>query len=531
MVQVRRILILLSWSLPQLLLGQIGNVVFDDQIMHQITIHTPLENWFEVLESDYALNAQDPNQYPEIYRPCSVSLDGNLIVNSGFREKGNFSNVVNVGARKKPLKIAFDAVVEQSFNGVKKINLHNFTNDPSLIHDALAYSIFRELGIPAPRTAYAQVWVNGEYIGVYLMVENVDKTFLKIHYGSQNNDGNLYKTDREAKVLFNDLGNDASAYIDAGLKLTTNEEANDYSKVIDFVHFLNQQERQDFDAEFKKRFDVERYLKILAVEKFIRSWDNYWNGGNNFYLYEHPDGQYRWIPWDMNETFQDVRNLSWTTWLDGYWIPYKQMDERPLIAAIFQNQQWKEDYLEVGCELIHQQLTIQNLSSRVVFWHNLVADAYQNDPNKLNTYEDFEKSLTEQHRDQIQLFDLPYALRFHYPGLLPLIQSQREWVARQLEGWEMECSIEQDVFHLQPFPNPGSSYFSVKLPDGQRGQVGRWQVVNEQGIVVQSYPWMVMVDTQWNAMVEDWSTGIYFIHFEGIDGSKGVGKWMRYQEN
>jgi hypothetical protein len=95
----------------------------------------------------------------------------------------------------------------------------------------------------------------------------------------------------------------------------------------------------------------------------------------------------------------------------------------------------------------------------------------------------------------------------------------------------MECSIEQDVFHLQPFPNPGGSYFSVKLPDGQKGQVGKWQVVNEQGIVVQSYPWMVMVDTQWNAIVEDWSTGIYFIHFEGIDGSKGVGKWMRYEEN
>jgi hypothetical protein len=322
------------------------------------------------------------------------------------------------------------------------------------------------------------------------------------------------------------LGNDPSPYIDAGLKLTTNEEANDYSKIIDFIHFLNQQDRSDFDAEFKKRFDVENYLKILAVEKFIRSWDNYWAGGNNFYIYEHPDGQYRWIPWDINETFQDLRNLSWTTWLDGYWVPTKQMDERPLIAAIFRNEQLQQDYLELGCELIHEKLTIQNLSARVVFWHNLVAEAYRSDPNKINGFDEFEKSLTEEHTDQVPLFNTPYAVRIHYPGVFPLIQKQREWVAHQLKGWEVDCDVEIPSIPLQLYPNPGNAYFRIQLPRNQLGQVARMGIYTGNGVRVKCFPWMLITEDQLTVSWDGEEPGVYWIGYEGMDGSRGWGKWM-----
>ncbi len=507
--------------------AQIGNQVFNDQVLHRIEVTTPLADWLEVLDQDFAQNLNDPASYPEVYRPCVIKLDGAYIVNSGFRERGNFSNsIVRSGDKKRPLKIAFDAFVNQSYNGVQKIILNNFSSDPSLVHDALAYSMFRELGIPAPRTAYAQLFVNEEYIGLYLMVENVDKTFLKIHYGSQNNDGNLYKTDREAKVYLNDLGDDAATYIGVGLKLTTNESTPDYSRVIDFIHFLNQPERLDFDEEFIKRFDIENYLKVLAVEKFVRSWDNYWAGGNNFYLYEHPDGQYRWIPWDMNETFQDLRNLSWTSWLDGYWVPNKQMGERPLIAAIFKNEKWLDHYLNLGCELIHKNFTIQNISERVVFWHNLVAEAYQMDPNKINTYEDFEKSLTEQHMDQVQLFNTPYAVRFHYPGLFPLIQEQREWVSNQLAGWDIDCPILNQKIALSVFPNPGNDYFIIQLPSSQIGQLAQWSIFNEKGELVKRFPWMLMIDNTFSVRWESLEKGVFFIRYEGVDGTIGRAKWI-----
>lgn len=531
MVQVRWVILLTLFGWKGVSFSQIGNNVFNDQILHKIELTTPLEDWQAVLSEDFLNHQENPAVYPEVYRPCLMRFDGAYVVNCGFRERGNSSRNINENEPKKPLKIAMDAFVEQSYNGVQKFNLQNFTHDPSLVHDALAYSLFRELGIPAPRTAYAQLYVNGEYMGLYLMVENVDKTFLKIHFGSENNDGNLYKTDKGAALYLNDLGNDPSPYIGAGLKLTTNEQESDYSQIIDFIHFLNQPQRLDFNEELEKRFDIENYLKILAVEKFIRSWDNYWAGGNNFYLYEHPDGQYRWIPWDMNETFQDMRNLSWTTWLDGYWVPIKQMEERPLIAAIFRNDRWKNQYIQLGCELIQDNFTIQNISGRVVFWHNLVAEAYREDPHKINSYDDFEKSLTEQHTNQIQIQGTPYALRFHYPGLFPLLQEQREWVSDQLKGWELDCPLELRHYELRTFPNPGSDHLMLTLPDSQLGQVARWNIFNANGALVKRLPWRVVDDVNVNLEVDEWVDGLYWIVLEGIDGSKGVGKWVRYQEN
>jgi hypothetical protein len=63
------------------------------------------------------------------------------------------------------------------------------------------------------------------------------------------------------------------------------------------------------------------------------------------------------------------------------------------------------------------------------------------------------------------------------------------------------------------------------------GQIGLWKVMSAQGVVVQSFPWMMAVEEQFTLTTEEWSDGVYFILFEGIDGSKGMGKWMCHQEN
>ena len=295
--------------------GQTGEVIFNDSILHTISIQTPLADWITTLDSDYDQNFEDPALYPEIYRDCSVTIDGVNIGNCGFREKGNASNYFTSRGKKKPLKIAFDAFVEQKMDGLKKINLSNFTNDPSLMHDALSFKLMRDAGLAAPRTAYTKVFVNDEYIGLYLIIENVDKTFLKFEYGSANNDGNLYKTDRGVSVYLNWLGPDKGLYKEQGLKLNTNESEDDWSTLIDFINLLNNYTGADIKQQIENKFDVHAYIKILAIEKAVRSWDSYWGGGNNFYMYEHPDGRIRWIPWDMNETFQDMQNLSGTSLL------------------------------------------------------------------------------------------------------------------------------------------------------------------------------------------------------------------------
>jgi len=189
--------------------AQPGAVVFNDSIIHEIKIQTPLEDWFTVLEAEFHANITDPDNYPEIYHLCDVTFDGVTTYSCGFREKGNASNTLANFGRKNPFKIAFDFTNNnQTFDGLKKLNLNIFINDPSLMHDATCNKLMRDAGLFSSRTSYTKVWVNDEYIGLYLIIENVDKTFLKSKYGGAFNDGNLYKTDRGASVPLDWQGTD-----------------------------------------------------------------------------------------------------------------------------------------------------------------------------------------------------------------------------------------------------------------------------------------------------------------------------------
>ena len=100
----------------------------------------------------------------------NIKLNGKRLENVKRELKENTTNY------KKRL---FDEFANQTLNGLKKINLNNFTNDPSLLHDVISNKLFRDCGIFAPRTSYVKLWVDNEYIGLYLTIENVDKTFLK----------------------------------------------------------------------------------------------------------------------------------------------------------------------------------------------------------------------------------------------------------------------------------------------------------------------------------------------------------------
>lgn len=514
------IIICMFFALPAA--GQPGSAVFNDTILHSLNIETGLPDWFATLEQDFKNNFSDPQNYPEIYRKCKVTFDGTTLNDCGFREKGNASNTLTNFGKKKHFKLSFDEFVDQQLDGLKKINLNNSINDPALMHNVASFKLCRDAGLAAPRTSYTTLYVDGEYIGVFVIIENVDKTFLKMHYGGgASNDGNLYKTDRGASVFLDWLGGDKQAYKDEGLKLTTNEAQDVWSKLIGFIDFLNNYTGEDFRQEFEKRFDVHAYLKALAVEKCVRSWDSYWGGGNNFYLYEHPDGKYRWIPWDMNETFQDLKALSGTSLLDGYLIPTPQMDQRPLLRRIFSIPDYKNEYLAYCCELVQTNFTLDHLGPFILDRHNLVDEAYRLDPHKTNSYESFQKSLTEHHSDEVSVTQSGYVLRLTYPGIFPFIQSQREWVVDQLAGWEKECSItDNGLYELKVFPVPASGF--VNISNEQTGfEYACFKVYDFTGRLCQVSGYEVMAGSHFTLQFETLPAGIYLLLKQSVDGKVG----------
>ncbi len=91
---------------------------------------------------------------------------------------------------------AFELIIDhvdprQRLFGVARIELHPFVADPSLFRERIAYQLFREMGLPAPRSAHARLSVGGAFRGLYLAVEAIDRGFLEDRWPGAG-EGNLY---------------------------------------------------------------------------------------------------------------------------------------------------------------------------------------------------------------------------------------------------------------------------------------------------------------------------------------------------
>ena len=185
----------------------------------------------------------------------------------------------------------------------KTINLHAGVVDTSKMRDANAYAVFRAAGVPAPRTAYAELFftVPGVYentsAGMFTMIEDVNKKFLDRVLPPGN--GLLMKPEG-ARGGINLLGESWSAFIPV-YRPDRDATAHEQERVIEFARLVSQTDAALFRSRIGSLLDVDRFLRFIAVNALIVNTDSYLRGGHNFYLYLDPaDDKFRFIPWDQD---------------------------------------------------------------------------------------------------------------------------------------------------------------------------------------------------------------------------------------
>lgn len=124
----------------------------------------------------------------------SVKINGLQFDSVGVKYKGNSS--FDSTKIKNPLHISFDEFKNQQYEGFKDIKLSNGYGDPSLIREVLAYEILGNY-MHCPRANFAQVYINGSYVGIYSSAENIDKKFCADHFNS--NQGTFVKCNPNRK--------------------------------------------------------------------------------------------------------------------------------------------------------------------------------------------------------------------------------------------------------------------------------------------------------------------------------------------
>src|SRR6185437_14609548 len=137
--------------------------------------------------------------------------------------------------------------------------------DPSELRETLAFALFRELHVPAPRTSFAAVYLTvpglyqNEYLGLYTLVEEVDKHFLKQHFPNPN--GLLCKPEGIRGLPY--FGPDWSAYT----RLYNPKSPDDHHLSVPFIalaELINHADTPTFNREIASLLDVDEFLRYIA---------------------------------------------------------------------------------------------------------------------------------------------------------------------------------------------------------------------------------------------------------------------------
>jgi spore coat protein H len=276
---------------------QLARDFFDNTVIHEIRIDLDPDDW-AALKRDYVANT---------YFHAGVSSGLESAGNVGIRSRGNGSR----SPAKPNLDVNIDKYVKkQRFAGVGFFILKANNQDPSMMHEAVAFEFFRKMGLPAPREAPARVYVNGAYLGFYTIVEHEDEDFLTRNLGESG--GDLFEWNPKAPYNFEDLGDDPSLYA-MFLDPKTNGSP-DYQPFLDMVKAINHSSDTDFVNSVSRYLDLNLYLTHSAAENALAEIDGIWDGvfgTNNIFLY-HFQGQdeFLLITWDKDLTFMQPQRAA-----------------------------------------------------------------------------------------------------------------------------------------------------------------------------------------------------------------------------
>ena len=329
--------------------------LFDQSTVHKIEI--TMDGW-----DDFIDNCTD-----EKSRACAVIIDGEAQGTVGIRAKGNtsLSSMAQYDNDRYSFKIEFDHYQKKkTYRGLDKLSLNNIIQDATYMKDYWSYTFMNQMGLASPLCSYTEIYVNGEYWGLYLAVEGVEEAFLERNYGEDY--GELYKPDSlsfgggrgngqafdmqdfEKKLQGDDTEEQAAADENAAndnaaptmpqdiqratrinrgdfkqgggmggmgssdVKLQyIDDDPDSYANIFDNAKTKVKKKDQARLIEALKKLsegdtsavDTDAVAMYMAVHNFLCNGDSYTGSMvHNYYLYEK-DGVMSMIPWDHNLAF------------------------------------------------------------------------------------------------------------------------------------------------------------------------------------------------------------------------------------
>ncbi|KAG0015762.1 hypothetical protein BGZ80_009647 [Entomortierella chlamydospora] len=343
---------------------------------------------------------------------------------------------------KQSYKLKFDSDYKQTFFSRPNIKLRSEATEPTHLREKLYIDMLNSVGVPTAQGCYVRLYINNEGYGLYLMVDDIKKSFIKqTIYGGDGNiipgsliQANAPTVDDQADLVYkgsNSTNYDPAVYVSQNLG--NNPSSNPLGQLITFMSDL-----QTFDPVttpnpvdyWTSRLDLDGFLRNMALEYLMGGYDQYWWSGSNYFIYFNPvlstTGKWQWVPTDFDGTFGngpvDDANATYKNY-------YNFQPDHPLVSKlIINNTAINAQFEQILKEIVSTAFKPEAMNAHIDSLHSMISlDAqwdcsltrYSPGTNQNYTFEDFNNNLIEPVADM-------------GAGLKPWVESRAKTVAAEL---------------------------------------------------------------------------------------------------
>ena len=383
---------------PQTLYDEDGGL-FDPTVVRELHVNFENDDYHNILTEGFF-------NTPSMRIPASVTFNGATLDSVGVRYKGNstFCLPTQQNNVKVPYNLDFNYWVSgQNLMDYNKVKLANAWLDPTYCKEYIASRIYRKY-LPTPEINLVALNSQGNYTGLYVNTESINKQFLEKHYGED--EGVLFKCDG-AGVFCDEngngteggtpslayLGTDSTSYYDS----YTIKSDHGWGELMNLISTLEYTPDNIEDV-----INMDRVMWAMAVNTVTNNLDTY-NGYyvHNYYLYQDVEGRFQMIPWDLDNTFGGaILGFSFFTpndlyHFDPFFGGWDNSDYRPLIDLIYNTPMYRKQFIAHIKTVMEESMNQDEIAQEISSFQNLASSYASNDSNGLFSMENYTSNVQE----------------------------------------------------------------------------------------------------------------------------------------
>ena len=383
---------------PQTLYDEDGGL-FDPTVVRELHVNFENDDYHNILTEGFF-------NTPSMRIPASVTFNGATLDSVGVRYKGNstFCLPTQQNNVKVPYNLDFNYWISgQNLMDYNKVKLANAWLDPTYCKEYIASRIYRNY-LPTPEINLVALHSQGNYTGLYVNTESINKQFLEKHYGED--EGVLFKCDG-AGVFCDEngngteggtpslayLGTDSTSYYDS----YTIKSDHGWGELMNLISTLEYTPDNIEDV-----INMDRVMWAMAVNTVTNNLDTY-NGYyvHNYYLYQDVEGRFQMIPWDLDNTFGGaILGFSFFTpndlyHFDPFFGGWDSSDYRPLIDLIYNTPMYRKQFIAHIKTVMEESMNQDEIAQEISSFQNLASSYASNDSNGLFSMENYTSNVQE----------------------------------------------------------------------------------------------------------------------------------------